>query len=714
MSRLIPAAVFVLLFAAPLAQANVASLTCTATAQPLEMHAEEITDQIGQLGVDCAGAPASTQAIENVTIQLNVPITNRIDANNNTDAVFTADSGSGPVQVSPAGVLMSPYTLAWNGVHLTLSPAGTISLRFSNIRVNATEATPSPGGQILADLIVGGDILQVSQASLLVGTTFTSLYSNFSSVLVCTQAGAAVPPGLSFSQFIDGGAVFNTTRITEGFASALASKLNPQNYDADTGHRVLIRYTGLSPLATLYVPVAIAGSDAVVPTAGGGFGVPESGGQYAASASGGSLLLSLVQGADANGAGGTPLYYPPAPGSGAVVFDSLAQLEVAADGSASAVYEVMDSSDNTQETAQFPTFLSVPPSGSGVSYVSSEAVMLGPVSTVMNASTTAPVPRFVQTVATNDCAIVGDCSAAYFPHLAVSATSLEFAEDAGTATSQLLDIMNTGEGTMSWTSSIVYAKNSGPGWLTVTPSYWSSADTVTVLADATQLQPGVWKATILIDAGPFAGQAQVAVTLNVGPSAGPSIRSVTSSANFNDGPITAGSLATIMGASFTAPITVIFNALPAQILFSNYQQINLLVPAALAGSASAQMVISNNGVAMAPVTVPLAQFSPGIFPGAILNQDNTVNGAAHPAPPGTAVQVFGTGVSAGGVVTGLLAAQPLIPEYAGPAPGLPGVQQVNLRIPAGYAPGQYFLQICEAAGMSAPVCSPPAWLVVGQ
>jgi uncharacterized protein (TIGR03437 family) len=125
-------------------------------------------------------------------------------------------------------------------------------------------------------------------------------------------------------------------------------------------------------------------------------------------------------------------------------------------------------------------------------------------------------------------------------------------------------------------------------------------------------------------------------------------------------------------------------------------------------------VVSLNGVALAPVTVPLAQFSPGIFPGAILNQDNTVNGAAHPAPPGTIVQVFGTGVSAGGVVTGRIAGRPVIPEYAGPAPGLPGVQQVNLQVPAGLSPAQDYLQICEAAGAGAPLCSPAASLTVGQ
>jgi uncharacterized protein (TIGR03437 family) len=66
------------------------------------------------------------------------------------------------------------------------------------------------------------------------------------------------------------------------------------------------------------------------------------------------------------------------------------------------------------------------------------------------------------------------------------------------------------------------------------------------------------------------------------------------------------------------------------------------------------------------------------------------------------------------MVTGQIAGQTYTPEYAGPAPGLPGVQQVNVRIPANYAAGQYFLQICESGGGSLPVCSPPTWLVVGQ
>jgi uncharacterized protein (TIGR03437 family) len=711
MFRLLPVGLL-LLAASSLAHAGATSLICTTSATPLIMHAEEITDAVGSIEIVCTGGPPSASMVENVTIQLNLPVSNRINAQNVTDAVLTADSGSGPMPVSSQGLLMFTYNVVWNDVHLTLSPTGAIILRISNIRVDSTAATPSPGGQITADVIVGGDIIDVNQPSLSVGTTFTSLYSNNSTKLVCAQSGATVPGTLSFSQFIAAKAAFTSTRVTEGFATALLPKSDPDNYDADTGDRILVTFTDLSPLATLYVPVAVAGSDAIVPTAGGDLGVPEAGGTYAPNTNGGSLLLSLVSGADANGAGGTPLYVPT--GSAPVTFDSLVPIPVSSAGSASIVYEVMDANDSTQETAQFPTFLAVPPSGNGITYTSNETVTLAPVSTVLTASITAPVPRFVQTEAPNDCAIIGDCNAPYFPHLSVSPSSMNFTVATGSTSSQFLDINNLGSGQLTWSATIVYADGSGTGWLSLSPTSWDAAGGTNVTVDATHVNPGVWNATILITAGPIAGQAEVGVTANVTPTGNPTIRTVTSSANIF-GPATAGSLAMITGTGFVAPVTITFDGQAAQILASNSTNLNVLVPASLAGQASTQLVVSNNGIPMPAYTVPLAAFSPGIFSGAVLNQDYSVNGSAHPAAPGSVVQVWGTGVSASGVVTGLIGGQPSVPEYAGPAPGYLGVQQVNVPIPAGDSPGNYLLQICESATAGGTqVCSPPVSLVIGN
>jgi uncharacterized protein (TIGR03437 family) len=112
--------------------------------------------------------------------------------------------------------------------------------------------------------------------------------------------------------------------------------------------------------------------------------------------------------------------------------------------------------------------------------------------------------------------------------------------------------------------------------------------------------------------------------------------------------------------------------------------------------------------------MPVAATVPAIFalnatgsgPGAILNQDSTVNSASNPAAALSVIQIFGTGggAVAGGATDGApapiaqspLAAQPTATiggvnapvQYAGSAPGLVnGVIQVNLTVPAGLPSG---------------------------
>ncbi len=699
------------------ARAQIPALTCATTATPLLIRAEGITERTGDIVISCSGGNAGAQFTENVTVSLNVNVTNRIDANNVTDMILEADSGSGPQLVTVPGVLVSPTTVSWNGAKFKLSPQGALAITIANLRGNATQAIPSPGGQIFATLAVSGTGgFSVNNAALSVATTTPGLYTNHSSTQVCNQTGASVPGNSSFASFISAGAIFFTTRVTEGFAAALAPKADQQNLDADTGHRILVQYSGFPTGTQLYLPVAVAGSDALQPTAGGDFGPPASGGKYAPGKS--SLLLSLVSGADANGAGGTPLYTPGAAGSPAVTFDALQQIPVAADGSASAVYEVMDSSDFSLETAQFPTFVNIPKIFTGQVYQTNETVMLAPVSTVITASTSAPIPRFVATPAASDCAVLNDCSADYFPHVTTDQASLTYTVVAGSISTSPLQVSNSGTGTMDWSASATY--QNGSGWLYVYPSNGTNSENIYVAADARQLSPGVYHGTVEINAGP-AGIFSIPVTLTVAaPAAGsaPTITSVTSSANFWGGPITAGSLATIMGTNFNAAnVSVEFDNQPATILFRNTQQINLLVPAGLTAKGTTEMTLMLDTTKVGPVAVAIAPFAPAIFPGAILNQDSSVNGSAHAAAPGSVIQIFGTGVSTTGTVTGIIGGEIIgHAYYAGAAPGLPGVQQVNLRVPADAQSGTAQVQICEvAAGSSAaPACSAPMTITIGE
>jgi len=686
----------------------VTTLVCVSSSTPLIVHAEGFTEAAGDLVLECSGGQPGATQIENVTIQLSVNVTNRIDADNGTDIIFTIDSGSGAVQVPAPGVLKSPTTVTWDGVPLTLSPAGTMKLRIANVRVNATET--NPGGFVTETISVSGETtLPVNQPTLVVATATPSLFSNFSTQLICAQNGASVPSNLSFAAFIAAHAVFTTTRITEGWVAALTPRSDIQNFNADSGDRVVVSYSGLTPGAKLYVPVAVAGSDAAQPTAGGDFGLPASGGKYTPGVTGGSLLLSLVSGADANGAGGAPLYTPGAPGSGTVTFDTLSELAVGSDGTAYAVYEVMDAADSTYETAQFPTFLSVAPVYTGVSYQGSETVMLAPESTVGVASTSAPIPRFIQAIAPNDCAILNDCNASYFPHLAVDSNTLAVTEPPGTSYATPLELSNTGSGQMNWTSTVTY--QNGSGWLSLNMSSGSNGGELYVNTDSRKLGPGTYQGTIAFDGG-TAGKAQVAVTMTVEGAATPSIAAVTGAANPKSH-ATAGSLAAIMGANFAGPVTVSFDGLPGSVQYTSNSQVNVVVPDSLSGRASTQLVLSSNGVAMAPLSVPLAQFSPAIFAGGIQNGDGSVNDSAHPAAIGSQVTIRTTGLAADGVVTVRLGRVSLKPQRFGPASDSPGTQEVILTVPQRSAHGQFLLQVCESAGTGQQQCSPFTSLFVG-
>jgi uncharacterized protein (TIGR03437 family) len=375
-------------------------------------------------------------------------------------------------------------------------------------------------------------------------------------------------------------------------------------------------------------------------------------------------------------------------------------------GAAYAVYEVVDSNPYTLESAQFPTFLGLARNVVQTPVITSEGVTYAAISTVGIASTTAPIPRFVAVTPLSDCGIIGDCGASYFPQLTVGTATLQYNLPAGSpGQAQYVTVDNGGAGVLYWTASVSYSN--GSGWLTVQTPSGTGNGTVRLDAYPGNLAPGTYQATLTIDAG-AAGRRLVAVTLVVAqPTApvGPQITAVENAATFVTGPVVAGSLATVMGTSFAGKlVTVTFNNVPATIDFSNATQINLLVPASLASQTSAQMVVTVDGVSSAPMTVQLAQFEPGIFTGAVLNQDSTVNSVSNAAAAGSEIYFYATGLSGSGAITAQIGTTPITTlAYAGPAPGFPGVQQINLIVPAGLGAATTELYVCGNGVCSLPV-----------
>jgi uncharacterized protein (TIGR03437 family) len=141
----------------------------------------------------------------------------------------------------------------------------------------------------------------------------------------------------------------------------------------------------------------------------------------------------------------------------------------------------------------------------------------------------------------------------------------------------------------------------------------------------------------------------------------------------------------------------------------------LLVPAALQTKTSAQLVVMANGVPSVPQSVSLTQFAPGIFKNGVLNQDNNVNGPNQPAQPGSVIQIFLTGLPSTGVITARIGDQLISqPYYGGPAPGLSGVQQVDLILPDDLTGSTAAVSVCGGLTVDLVFCSPAVQVNVAQ
>ncbi len=201
---------------------------------------------------------------------------------------------------------------------------------------------------------------------------------------------------------------------------------------------------------------------------------------------------------------------------------------------------------------------------------------------------------------------------------------------------------------------------------------------------------------------------------------------VLNAASFEEAPVAPGQLLTIFGrglgpvegagarlddtgrlARELAGVRVLFDGVPAALTYVGNSQINLVVPYAVAGLASTEMVVARNGGRSASTTLPVVPAAPAIFTvdgsghgqAAVLNQDGTVNGPGNPAPRNSIITIFATGEGqttpqgVDGRIAGDVLPRPVAPvivgiggegagiRYLGGAPGLTaGVLQINARI----------------------------------
>ena len=207
-------------------------------------------------------------------------------------------------------------------------------------------------------------------------------------------------------------------------------------------------------------------------------------------------------------------------------------------------------------------------------------------------------------------------------------------------------------------------------------------------------------------------------------------------AGFEPGPVAPGSIVSLFGknlasienfaASVPLPRTlggvrVLVGDQEAPLFYAGPGQVNMQVPFELGSGRQLQVLIETNGVASAPEPIQTAANRPGIFTlggsfgkqGAILIANTnrlampvTAGIASEPAAAGTVVSIYCTGLgqtepaAASGeagpasplaavrtAVSVTIGGQPAKVSFAGLAPGLVGVYQINAEVPAGTQPG---------------------------
>jgi uncharacterized protein (TIGR03437 family) len=172
-------------------------------------------------------------------------------------------------------------------------------------------------------------------------------------------------------------------------------------------------------------------------------------------------------------------------------------------------------------------------------------------------------------------------------------------------------------------------------------------------------------------------------------------------------------------------VEVRFDGARAPLFYVQAGQVNAQAPYSIAGAASThvELLVSGKTAGVADLAVTAA--SPALLP-MIVNQSGSVNSDSDPAQQGALLTLYATGegLTDGANITGQPAGTPLahprLPVtltiaglqaevlFAGSAPGLIGVMQINARVPAGFlAPGKTDVAL-TVGGIAAPIV--PLWL----
>jgi uncharacterized protein (TIGR03437 family) len=298
------------------------------------------------------------------------------------------------------------------------------------------------------------------------------------------------------------------------------------------------------------------------------------------------------------------------------------------------------------------------------------------------------------------------------------------------------------------TASCSWAVSGLPGWITVSgASAGTGSGTVTLVVFPNNTGATLTAAVL------FAGISVKVTQAAAAAAALPPILAVANAANYKGGLVSSGEIVSLFGpgigpatpayattdpstgklATTIGGVQVLFNGIAAPMIYAGSAQISAVVPYEMAPVASPWVWIKYSGQTANAFQLTSAATAPGLFtlnasgtgPGAILNQDYSVNGPNNAAARGSTVQVYLTGEGqtnppgvTGAITTATLPppqvtpapvqpvvvtinGQPVPYAYAGEAPGLvAGMMQLNVQIPANAPSGNLSIAVSIGGNIS--------------
>jgi len=331
------------------------------------------------------------------------------------------------------------------------------------------------------------------------------------------------------------------------------------------------------------------------------------------------------------------------------------------------------------------------------------------------------------------------------PTVSATPTTLSFTYRAGdnNPASQTVQVSGGG-GALGFSAQA----SSAGGWLSVSPTSGTTPATGTtnlsVSVNPQNLNVNTYSGTIVVSGtGGAPGSTTITVTLTVSAPL-VTLSAVVSAASFATGSISPGEIVSLFGTNIgpATPVSltldsngrvstslggvqVLMNGTPAPLTYVSSTQVNAVVPYEVAGILHPTVILKFLGASSNGLSLTTAATAPGIFtangtgkgPGAILNQDYSLNTSNNPVPKGGYVFIYVTGegqTDPRGVDGKLTTAtstppytpQPLLPVavlvdgqpvnvvFNGEAPGLvSGVMQINIQIPTNARSGTLSLQV---------------------